>query len=335
MLMNRYLSALLSLFLLLSFSACHQENTSLESWEDISQSTYTSQTVTTDPILQETPAEEFEYLVRDNSVVYIREYIGNDTHVVIPEQIEGFPVSVIVASAFAENDTLVSVIMPDTITAIWDYAFANCSSLETVVMSKNVTEILNHAFFECTNLSSITLPETLIEIGSSAFENCTSLKHINIPASISSDKWGGYAFKNSGLETVDFEEGLNFIAPYTFWGSKIKSLDFPQSMRTIGANAFCFCEELESVTLNDSIEVIGSNAFGCSKITEIVIPASVRIMDNAFSACKDLRKIFFEGDAPEELFPLSPNPISCTIYYHEGAEGFTSPECNGYPTEIW
>lgn len=332
--MNRYLSALLSLFLLLSFLACHRETNSIDSSENTSQSTCTStQTVTTDPILQETPAEEFEYRVRDNSVVYIREYIGNDTHVVIPEQIEGFPVSVIVASAFAENDTLVSVIMPDTITEIWDYAFANCSSLETVVMSKNVTKILNHAFYECTNLSSITLPETLAEIGSSAFEKCSSLKCITIPASLT--EWGYGVFYASGIELVNFQEGLKVIGEAAFANTRINELILPSTLVSIDYMAFAFCDNLTSVTLNDGLIALYATSFGYNKnLIEIVIPASVEIIDRPFVECDHLKKVFFKGNLPR--IARFESSSSFTVYYHEDAVGFPPEEWHEkIPTAVW
>jgi hypothetical protein len=55
-----------------------------------------------------------------------------------------------------------------------------------------------------------------------------------------------------------------------------------------------------------------------------------------------LEKIKFEGNAPA-TFEYSdsimgvwePYYVYFTVYYHEGAEGFTSPEWYGYSTEIW
>ena len=65
------------------------------------------------------------------------------------------------------------------------------------------------------------------------------------------------------------------------------------------------------------------------------------ITEHAFSGCDTLEKVKFEGNAPEayvyplEIMPFGPNDVHYTIYYHRGAQGFTSPEWNGYPTEIW
>ena len=78
-----------------------------------------------------------------------------------------------------------------------------------------------------------------------------------------------------------------------------------------------------------------------SKLTEIVIPKSVKnITEFAFSGCGTLEKVVFEGDAPEgyiypyEEMPIEPLDVNYTVYYYEGAEGFTSPEWNGYKSAV-
>ena len=44
----------------------------------------------------------------------------------------------------------------------------------------------------------------------------------------------------------------------------------------------------------------------------------------------------FEGYAPELFRVENAEPAGTfTVYYHEGAKGFTSPTWNGYKTEIW
>ena len=104
--------------------------------------------------------------------------------------------------------------------------------------------------------------------------------------------------------------------------------------------AFANCPELESVTLNEGLVTIGYEAFALNpKITEIIIPKSVeQVYENSFKNSPNLKKIKFEGNAPEGFYSeerLGLDEMNFTVYYHEGAEGFTSPEWNGYPTEIW
>jgi hypothetical protein len=171
-----------------------------------------------------------------------------------------------------------------------------------------------------------------------AFENCTSLKHINIPKNLIDLK--DYSFTCSGIETIEFENGIEKIGKAAFAYTDIKTVILPKSVLEISEQAFSFCTELESLTLNQGLSTIGNEAFGYTQnLTEIVIPASVtKISERAFSGCNTLQAVKFEGNAPEGYRYENPKYIhnaSYTIYYHKQATGFTSPEWCGYPTALW
>lgn len=51
------------------------------------------------------------------------------------------------------------------------------------------------------------------------------------------------------------------IADYAFRYSGLTGITLPESVRSIGENAFYECEALQSVTLNEGIEKIGDSAF--------------------------------------------------------------------------
>ena len=65
------------------------------------------------------------------------------------------------------------------------------------------------------------------------------------------------------------------------------------NVTTIGASAFYLCEDLNSITIPNSIVSIGSSAFrACSGLSSINIPNSVStIWDEAFSGCSKLTSI--------------------------------------------
>ncbi len=73
----------------------------------------------------------------------------------------------------------------------------------------------------------------------------------------------------------------------------ITSVTIPDSVTIIGKDAFCYCTGLTSVTIPDSVTEIGESAFGaCKSLTSITIPNSVTMIGNlAFSSCDSLTSI--------------------------------------------
>ena len=66
---------------------------------------------------------------------------------------------------------------------------------------------------------------------------------------------------------------------------------------SIGRSAFSGCSSLTSIVIPESVKSIGYKAFdGCKSLTSIVIPDSVTsIGGSAFIGCKSLTKITFQG----------------------------------------
>ncbi len=291
------------------------------------------------------PVSDFEYEVGEDGGITITKYIGTDTDVVIPEKIDGKDVTVIGSYVFsyANNSKVTSVDMPNTVKVIEGGAFMHNKELTTVRLSKSLNEINGGAFEGCVNLSTIQLPATLNKIDMRAFAECTSLKQIKIPKSVK--EWYSESFAFCGLENVVLEEGLTILGETAFSGTNIKSIEIPGSVKVVPRGIFSRCKILETVILNEGIEAIDATAFrNSTSLTEIVIPDTVeKCSEFAFIGCTALTKVKFEGNAPsdfknqdaglEELY--ADWRATFTVYYHEGAEGFTTPEWNGYKTEIW
>lgn len=347
--MNKSFALVLGVSLILSIlTGCNTDENAIDT---STESVVSSQT---DDLVQESPVSDFEYSENSDGGITIDKYIGSDDDVAIPEQIDGKDVTVIGKWAF-EAQSIVSVTLPDTVTDIAVAAFARCYSLETVALSEKLVNVEGSAFSECSKLSSIVLPDTLKTIGSNAFEKCACLKHITIPAGVRG--LGFETFCLSGLETIEIENGVETIGESAFAGTQIEEVVLPESVREISWQAFGGCPNLESVILNEGLTTIKAKAFtGASKLTEIIIPRTVVDMtEMAFDRCTALEKVKFEGNAPEgyieeeigfvypasgetippDYRPYRANGVDYTIYYHEGAEGFTSPEWCDYKTEIW
>ena len=73
------------------------------------------------------------------------------------------------------------------------------------------------------------------------------------------------------------------------------------------------------------------------KLQKVIDSLGVRVNVRNYFRCSQLmEKVMFEGYAPELFRVENAEPAGTfTVYYHEGAKGFTSPTWNGYKTEIW
>ena len=111
------------------------------------------------------------------------------------------------------------------------------------------------------------------------------------------------AFYNSkNVENLILPNTLTTIGEEMFYQSRLKTVEIPASVETIGSYAFKGCSSLTTVTFEkgSQLKTIGEEydggAFsGCSALTSIEIPASVETIESyAFYGCSSLTTVTFE-----------------------------------------
>ncbi len=135
------------------------------------------------------PAPNVLMFTANNGAITITGYVGPSvgvTNVVIPETINGYPVTDINSFAFFSCPSLTNVVISDSVTNIEMSAFYRCYGLTNVAIGNSVTSIGDNAFYQCTNLTKVVIPASMTSIGVNTFGSCTSLTNIaflgNAPA---------------------------------------------------------------------------------------------------------------------------------------------------------
>lgn len=110
------------------------------------------------------------------------QFVAGKITEVTEEELDGIPA--ISRCAFYNCDSLISVVVPDSVTTIGNEAFSDCSNLKSVAFGENsqLTSIDGYAFYKCSLLTTIMIPENVMSIGSAAFSNCTGLKNVTMRA---------------------------------------------------------------------------------------------------------------------------------------------------------
>ena len=281
---------------------------------------------------------DFEYSETGDSIT-ITWYSGKGRRVVIPDFIDGKPVTMIGERAFAgASESLSTVILPSTLVTIKRRAFANCDGLSgTLVIPRSVRSIEDLAFGISNNLGRIVFEGDAPQLGEWALSN-TGITYNSGSEGFTTPEWNGYPCfprdkVSGGFEFLESEDSIT-ITWYSGKDGRVVIPDFidGKPVTTIGERAFAGSFESPSiVVLPPTLTTIKQKAFADSTGLSgtLIIPRSVRsIEDHAFRNTPYLFRIVFEGDAPT----LGKGAIQHSrIAYNPGSEGFTAPEWNDYP----
>ena len=213
--------------------------------------------------------------MKENSVLKGAENRGvnesNDyNYVYISEDVKA-----LCSGAFADQNSIIRVEIPERFTKIEHSMFQNCNNLKEVELN-NVTSISSDTFRNCLNLENIDI-SNLAEIGSNAFNN-TSISNINLSNDL--------AYLNEGV----FANCNNIV-----------SVEIPDSVERIGNNAFKNDTKLSSISMSDNVSLIGVGAFAGTSLETFTFPKNIKsIQSELFLNVSTLREVVLP-DVVEEV----------------------------------
>lgn len=257
--------------------------------------------------------------VGGKKVTVVRSGAFTDTN---PEEII-FPDSVEYIGYLSNNSCSTKKIkLPKNLKSISDQMFSFFTNLESIEIPASVESIGAFAF-ERTSIQEIKIPKSVTYIGEGVFHECKELEKITVESGnknytaegnvlYTADKKKLLAFTGLSHKEFTVPEGVTEICRYSFTGSfdkglsfgdddadeeGLKKITFPKTLVKIDDFAFEGCTGFSEIVLPDSLEYLGSGAFGINfmqtaskEITLKLGPNVRRIRACAFSGYK-IKKI--------------------------------------------
>ena len=254
-------------------------------------------------------SEGFRWRLLEDGTAEILKYTGEELRLILPETLDGRPVTSIGEEAFYNYKYDMSgITIPASVTHIGSGAFS-LTDLKEIKIPAGVVSMGDNPFGYCISLETITVAE-----GNPAF-------YVQDGVLFCSEDRSLVCFPNMLADPEDEEEhtytvpaGTEIIRGDAFGGVEgLSEIFLPDSLRAIGSQAFgfCFgravlpaglkqipsmlfyeCEELSAVDIPATVTVIGGGAFTFCGLEEVRIPDGVtEIGASAFEGCWSLRSV--------------------------------------------
>lgn len=253
-----------------------------------------------------------------SGVLYIGSYLLDTSALVMGNYTVKDGTTLIAEYAFAENNKLTAITLPESVEYLGAGAFNCCGKLASVKLSSKIESIewatfrachalksiklpvgligvLDNSFADCTSLTEIKLPSKLQVIGSEAFSGCEKLNSIAIPKSVV--EIGMMAFEGTGIynNKKNWSDNVLYVSNCLIKANEEKvkgTIEIKNGTCLLADDALDSCEKVTAVKIPSTVKFIGNGAFSGSGIKSVVIPKGVtEIRGFTFSGCHNLSSV--------------------------------------------
>ena len=201
--------------------------------------------------------------------------------------------------AFENCDEIITIALPSSLKTIGDSAFYDCMGLEVVYFGENIITVSEDAFYGCSEIKEVHISDLekwcLVDFEDSSLlgSSMQSALYLNgelivdlvIPETITEIKQ--YTFNSlAQLESIVIHDDVTVIGDGAFlccYGYRkgqqyydgVKTIVIGNSVTSIGAQAFAYCEKLQNVFIPESVQIIGKSAFTGDYLSDLPIKCEV------------------------------------------------------------
>ncbi|MDE7406666.1 MAG: leucine-rich repeat domain-containing protein [Clostridiales bacterium] len=215
--------------------------------------------------------------------------------------------------------------------------YLNGTELTNLVIPTTITEIPAGAFYNCQSIQTVNIHSNVTEIGRNAFKYCKKIAYTEYKNGKYIGEIGGavvlFGLTNKAATSFEFAPNTVVISESAFASSSIQSITIPDSVKVIGTSAFEGCKSLTSVTLPSGLTEIAECMFRwCTSLSDITVPDSVTVVrGGAFDQCSSLTKLPF---GPNSKLERIDNAYVYNTYNQYGAFSNSGLQQISLPTTL-
>lgn len=196
--------------------------------------------------------------------VTITKYTGKESTVILPSTISNWPVTKIGEDALKDNTTITSVTIPASVTEIGSNAFAGCTNLTSV----NYEGDWSNLTIQSGN------PAVEDAAKDAANEQLFDFKFTPDNTAVIVTRYNGTA-ADVTIPSRYKGKPVTMIDHAAFFNSVVTSVTIPDSVTSIGDDAFVNCPQLTNISIPNSVTYIGFSAFAhCTSLMTVTYPGS-------------------------------------------------------------